>query len=203
MCPWSTLECSQPAACPTNRSLLVAFTGRPTNSCSTLHRAGHLEFGVIGCHHCITSHSGTAPASSDMRPNPRLCPECIPPTTSIPATTQLHTCTNWDWLVRLPRAALALLRSSSGACGNTTTTTTTTTTITVAKYGSHSTTSDRWKWFCICNRLLIYEWNTESYYDSFVLLLTTQGFMLTTSMDLPFILRFTLLYVTCKTFIML
>ena len=109
--PWSTTEWSQPAARTTNRSLLVAcrakaFPGRPTNSGSTLPRAAHLDGGVFGCHQCITSHSGNAPASPDMRPNPWLYPACIPFTTSIPAPTQptitmtyythAPTVTNWD-----------------------------------------------------------------------------------------------------------
>ena len=63
------------AAWTSNRGLLVAsrvkaFSGRPTNSDSTLHRATHIEGGVIGCHQCITSHSESSPASPDMRPTP-------------------------------------------------------------------------------------------------------------------------------------
>ena len=91
--PWSIIECSQLAAWKTNRSLLVAsrvkaFPGRPTNSGSTLPRVENLEGGVIGCHRCITSHSESSPASPNMRPNPWLCPACIPCTKSIPAPTQ-------------------------------------------------------------------------------------------------------------------
>ena len=87
--PWSTMECSQQAAWKTNRSLLVAprvkaFPGRPTNSGFILPRAAHLEGGVIGSHQCMTSHSGSAPASPDMRQPPRHCPACIPSITSIP-----------------------------------------------------------------------------------------------------------------------
>ena len=56
--PWSTMECSKPAAWTTNRSLLVvshakAFPGRPTNSDSTLPRAVHLEGGVTRSHQCL------------------------------------------------------------------------------------------------------------------------------------------------------
>ena len=56
-CPWSTMECSQPAKCTTNRSLHVAsrtkaFPRRPTNSGSTLPTTAHLEGSVIGCHRC-------------------------------------------------------------------------------------------------------------------------------------------------------
>ena len=87
---WSTMECSQPAAWTTNRSLLVAsraraFPVRQTNSGSTLPRAAHLDGYVIGCHQCVISHWGCAPASPDQRPTPWLCPACIPSTTSIPA----------------------------------------------------------------------------------------------------------------------
>ena len=69
------MVCSQPAACTTNPSLLVtscakAIPGRPTNSDTTLPRTAHLDSGVIGCHQCITSHSGSVPAFPDMRPTP-------------------------------------------------------------------------------------------------------------------------------------
>ena len=72
---WSTMECNQPAAWTTNRSLLVAsrvkaLSGRPTNSGSSLPRAAHLDGGVIGCHRCITSNSGNAPASHDISTTP-------------------------------------------------------------------------------------------------------------------------------------
>ena len=71
----STMECSQQAAQTTNRSLLMAssvkvFPGRPTNSGSTLPGAVYLDGGMIGSHRCITWHSGSAPASPDMRPTP-------------------------------------------------------------------------------------------------------------------------------------
>ena len=83
----STMECSQSAAWTTNWTLLVAsrakaFPGRQTNSDLTLPRAAHLDDSVIGSHQCITSHSGNAPSSSNMRPPPSLS------TTSIPAPTQ-------------------------------------------------------------------------------------------------------------------
>ena len=45
-----------------------AFSGRPTNSGSTIPRAVHIEGSVIGCHWCITSHWRCAPSSLDMRP---------------------------------------------------------------------------------------------------------------------------------------
>ena len=62
----------------------------------------------------------------------QLCSACIPSTTFIPATTKpTIAMTNYtyaptgDKVFRLPRTSLALLRSSSGVCGNSTTTTTT------------------------------------------------------------------------------
>ena len=85
-----TMECSQPAASTTNWSLIVsscikAFPGRPTNSDSTLHRAAHLDDGVIGCHQCITSHTVSAPAS----------PTCDHPPLALsrmPTVHHLHPC---------------------------------------------------------------------------------------------------------------
>ena len=73
MRPRSTMECSQQDAWTTNRSIVVAsraktFLGRQTNSGSTQSRDAQMDGGVIGCHQCITSHSGNAPASHDMRP---------------------------------------------------------------------------------------------------------------------------------------
>ena len=54
-------------------SLHVAFNimvvpGRPANSDSTLPRSSHLVGVLIGCHKCITWHSGNAPTSPDLRP---------------------------------------------------------------------------------------------------------------------------------------
>ena len=88
--PWSTMECSKPAAWTTNRSLLVvprveSFPGRPTNSCSTIPRAAHLDDDVIGCYQYITSHSGNAPASPDMR----LAPWAL---SRMHTTNHLHHC---------------------------------------------------------------------------------------------------------------
>ena len=88
----STIECSQLAAWTTNRSLVVisrvyAFPGRTTNSGSTIARAAHLDGGVIECHKCTTSHSGSASTSLDMRLTP-LALSRMPLTTSIPAPTQ-------------------------------------------------------------------------------------------------------------------
>ena len=86
---WSTMECSQPAAWTTNRSLLVtshakAFPGKPTNSDSALPRAAHLEGVVIGRHQChhlahrkcsgisrhVTPHAYHPPPPSLPPPNP-------------------------------------------------------------------------------------------------------------------------------------
>ena len=110
--PWSTMECSQPSAWITNRSLLVtsrakAFPGRRTNAGSTLPGAAHLEGGVIVCHQCITSHSGSAPASPDMHAIVHLHP-CPHPNHH--SHYGLRTFTNGDYLVGLPRVDLALLR---------------------------------------------------------------------------------------------
>ena len=81
--PWSTIECSQPATWTTSRSPLVtsrtqAFPGRPTNSDWTLPTDAHLDGGVIECHLSITSHSGSAPASPDMRLTPLALSRMLP-----------------------------------------------------------------------------------------------------------------------------
>ena len=91
--PWRNMEYCQPSAWTANRNLLVAsrvkaFRGRPTNSGSNLLRAAHLEGGGIGCHQCITSNSGSAPASPDMRPTPLICPAGIPSAIYIPDPTK-------------------------------------------------------------------------------------------------------------------
>ena len=108
--PWSTMECSQPVAFTTKRTLLVASRVKTlprwlTNSGSTMPRAAHQE-GVIWCHQCITSHSGSAPASPNMRPTSlalsrmhaihhlRPCPHPFPPW----QTTHVHKL----WLTRPP-----------------------------------------------------------------------------------------------------
>ena len=59
---------------PSRGARVKVFPGGPTNSGETLPRAAHLDDGVIGCHRCITSHSGNAPASSDMPPTPLALP---------------------------------------------------------------------------------------------------------------------------------
>ena len=83
-CLWSTMECSQPAAWTTNRSLLLVASRAKAFPMFPVLRPS----GVIGCHQCITSHSGNAPASPDIQPTPLLCPVCISSTTSIPAPTK-------------------------------------------------------------------------------------------------------------------
>ena len=97
--PWRTMECSQPAAWTTNRSLHTAsrakaLPGTPTNSGSTLLRAAHRDGGVIACHQCITSHTGSAPASPDMRPNPPgFVPHAyLPPPPSLPPPNPPQPC---------------------------------------------------------------------------------------------------------------
>ena len=107
--PWRTMECSLLTAWKTNRNLLVesrvkAFPGRQTNSGSTQPRAVHLEGGEIGCHQCVTSHSGSAPASLDMRQTssgfvphacqPQLHPRLYPTTIDMTNYTQAPTVTN-------------------------------------------------------------------------------------------------------------
>ena len=119
--PWSTMECSQPAAWTTNRSLLVASRVRPFQDDRPIPARPYPELrtwmvvrsGVISV---FPTHSGNAPASPDIRPTTWLCPACLPNTSSIPdsiqptiamTTTHIHHL----WLTRrLPRAALALLR---------------------------------------------------------------------------------------------
>ena len=70
--PWSTMECSQPAAWTTNRRLLMApsvnaIQGRLTNVGTTLPRTAHRDSGVIGCHQCLHI---TLRKCSGMRPTP-------------------------------------------------------------------------------------------------------------------------------------
>ena len=73
--PTGCMECSQLAAWMMNQSLLMAscvkaFPGKSANSGLTPHRSAHLDSGVIGYHHCNTSHSGSASASPYMRSTP-------------------------------------------------------------------------------------------------------------------------------------
>ena len=54
--PWSTMECSHPAAWTTNRSLLVASRVRPFQEDRPIPvrpRTAHLNGGAIGCNQCI------------------------------------------------------------------------------------------------------------------------------------------------------
>ena len=118
--PWSTMECSQPAAWTTNRSLLVASRVRPFQEDGLIPARPYPELrtwmvvrsGVISV---FPTHSGNAPASPDMRPTTWLCPACLPSTNSIPApiqptiamtTTHIHQL----WLTRPPST-----RSSSAS----------------------------------------------------------------------------------------
>ena len=91
--PWITMECSQPAAWSTNRSLLVASRARPfledrpipTRPYPELRTWMVVRSGVISV---FPTHSGNAPASPDIRPTTWLCPTCLPNTNSIPAPIQ-------------------------------------------------------------------------------------------------------------------
>ena len=132
------MECIQAAARTANLSLDVAsraqaFPRRLTNSGSILTRASHLDGGVIGNHQFITSHTGSAPASSYRRPTP-LALSHMHPIPSIPAQTHpsiamtnythAPTVTNSsNFHVQLHRSS----RSSSGVSDNSSTTTTNTT----------------------------------------------------------------------------
>ena len=129
--PWSTMDCSQPAAWTMNRSHLVvsavkAFPKRLTNSVTTLPRAAHMDGDVIGCDQYVhRHHSVNAMASPNMRPTPLgFVPHAYhpPPPSQPPPTHHSHNQLNCDKLVCLPHATLAPLRSSSGVWGNITTT---------------------------------------------------------------------------------
>ena len=112
MRPWSTIECSQPAAWTTNRSLLVASRVRPFQEDRSIPARPYPEqrtwmvvrSGVISA---FPTHSENAPASPDICPTTWLCPACLPNTSSIPApiqptiamtTTHIHQL----WLTRPP-----------------------------------------------------------------------------------------------------
>ena len=91
--PRSTMECSQPAAWTTNRSLLVASRVRPFQEDRPIPARTYPELrtwmvvrsGVISV---FPTHSGNAPASPDIRQTPWLCPACLPSTSSFPAPIQ-------------------------------------------------------------------------------------------------------------------
>ena len=91
--PWITMECSQPVAWTTNRSLLVASRVRPFQEDRPIPVRPYPELrtwmvvrsGVI----CVfPTHSGNSPASPDIQPTTWLCPACLPSTNSIPAPIQ-------------------------------------------------------------------------------------------------------------------
>ena len=91
--PWSTMECSQPAAWTMNRSLLVASRVRrfqedrpiPAPPYPELRTWMVVRSGVISV---FPTHSGNAPESPDIRPTTWLCSACLPSTNSIPAPIQ-------------------------------------------------------------------------------------------------------------------
>ena len=91
--PWSTMECSQPAAWTTKRSLLMASRVRPFQEDRPIPARPYPELrtwmvvrsGVISV---FPTHSGNAPASPDIRPTTWLCPACLPSTNSTPSPIQ-------------------------------------------------------------------------------------------------------------------
>ena len=93
MRPWITMECSQPVAWTTNRSLHVVSRARtfqedrpsPARHYPELHTWMVVRSGVISV---FPTHSENAPASPDIQPTTWLCPACVPSTNSIPAPIQ-------------------------------------------------------------------------------------------------------------------
>ena len=91
--PWITMECSQPVAWTTNRSLRVASRVKPFQEDRPIPARPYHELrtwmvvrsGVISV---FPTHSGNAPASPDIRPTTWLCPACLPSTNAIPAPIQ-------------------------------------------------------------------------------------------------------------------
>ena len=87
------MECSQPVAWTTNRSLLVASRVRPFQEDRPIPARPYPELctwmvvrsGVISV---FPIHSGNAPASPDIRPTTWHCPACLPSTNSFPAPIQ-------------------------------------------------------------------------------------------------------------------
>ena len=87
------MECSQPVAWTTNRSLLVASRVRPFQEDRPIPVRPYPELrtwmvvrsGVISI---FPTHSGNSPASPDIRPTTWLYPACLPSTNSIHAPIQ-------------------------------------------------------------------------------------------------------------------
>ena len=114
--PWSTMECSQPAAWTANRSLLVASRVRPFQEDRPIPTRPYPELRTwMVVRSGVTTLSGNDPASPDIRPTTWLCPACLPSTSSISApiqptiamtTTHIHQL----WLTRPPST-----RSSSAS----------------------------------------------------------------------------------------
>ena len=124
--PWSTMECSEPAAWAMNQSLLVASSLKVIPRTLNLQEAVHQDGSVIGCHQCITSHSGSVPASPDIRATLLALSHMhtihhLHPCPTTAMTNNTHAPTG-DYLAHLPWTALALMRSSSDVYGNSTTT---------------------------------------------------------------------------------
>ena len=88
------MECSQPAAWTTNRSLVVASSVRPFQKDRPIPAQPYPELrtwmvvqsGVISIY---LTHSENAPAAPDIRTTTWLCPACLSSTNSIPAPIQL------------------------------------------------------------------------------------------------------------------
>ena len=88
--PWSTMECSQPAAWTSNRSLLLASRVRPFQEDRPISARPYRELrtwmvmrsGVISV---FPTHSENAPASPDIRPTTWFVPHAYQaPTPSLP-----------------------------------------------------------------------------------------------------------------------
>ena len=96
-----------------------------TNCSSTIQKVAHQEYGVIWCFCCILSHSGSVPASPDMRPVSLLssCMHTIPNRHHAPTQPTIVTTSNTQSQTVITSSAFhaQLYRfrgSSSCVCGN-------------------------------------------------------------------------------------
>ena len=120
MRPWITMQCSQPVAWTTNRSLLVASRVRPFQEDRPIPARPYPELrtwmvvwsGVISV---FPTHSGNAPASPDIRPTTWLCPACLPSTNSISAPIQSTIAMTTTHIHQLWLTRLSSTRSSSAS----------------------------------------------------------------------------------------
>ena len=90
------MECSQPAAWTTNRSLLVASRVRPFQEDRPIPARPYPELRTwmvvrLGVISVFPTHSENAPASPDIRPTTWLCPACLPSTAPIQPTIAMTT----------------------------------------------------------------------------------------------------------------